>query len=66
METENFEVNNVKCGGCVANIENGIGEMQGVSKVVVEQASGAVSVEGTGLDRAELAAKLSELGYPEK
>ncbi|PKM45763.1 MAG: heavy metal transporter [Gammaproteobacteria bacterium HGW-Gammaproteobacteria-1] len=63
MQTEEFTVKNVKCGGCVANIQNGLKDMPGVSAVEVTLA-GQVTVRGEGLDRAVLTAKLAELGYP--
>lgn len=63
---EAFKVANVKCGGCAANIQNGLMAMDGVAAVEVEVASGHVSVTGEGLQRVVLAAKLKELGYPEK
>ena len=65
MQTEQFTVKNVKCGGCVANIQKGLGAMAGVSAVEVVIAGGAVTVKGEALDRAQLSAKLKELGYPE-
>lgn len=65
MQTEEFSVKNVKCGGCVAAIQNGLKDLPGVSAVSVGIDGGKVSVDGTGLDRAALAAKLAELGYPE-
>jgi copper chaperone len=65
MQIERFTVKNVKCGGCVANIENGLKEMPGVTDVTVVIAGGEVSVTGDGLNRADIAARLKELGYPE-
>ncbi|HEY0634249.1 MAG TPA: calcium/sodium antiporter [Gammaproteobacteria bacterium] len=66
MQTEVFQVKNVKCGGCVANIQKGLGAMAGVTAVEVAIAGGDVTVTGEHLDRAQLSAKLSELGYPEE
>jgi len=63
--TEVFKVKNVKCGGCVANIQKGLSPLPGVSQVDVTIASGEVTVTGEQLDRAQLSAKLTELGYPE-
>lgn len=63
MQTEEFTVKNVKCGGCVANIQNGLKDLPGVSRVEVTL-TGQVSVHGEGLDRAALTAKLAALGYP--
>ncbi len=66
MSQENFTVANVKCGGCVSIIQNGLGEMPGVREVTVDIATGAVSVSGEALDHGALAEKLAQLGYPEK
>ena len=65
MSTEHFQVLNVKCAGCAANIQNGIGQLNGVDKVDVNIESGDVNIEGAALDRSQLAEKLAELGYPE-
>ncbi|MDX5409606.1 MAG: heavy-metal-associated domain-containing protein [Thauera sp.] len=62
---ENFTVRNVKCGGCVKAIQQGLQALPGVDQVDVVIDGGKVSVTGPALDRAQLAAKLSELGYPE-
>jgi len=65
MQTELFTVKNVKCGGCVSNIQKGLGAMPGVSSVEVVIDGGKVTVSGDNLDRAALSAKLKEIGYPE-
>jgi len=65
MQTEVFKVKNVKCGGCVANIKKGLGALTGISAVEVVIAGGEVTVSGDKLDRAQISAKLKELGYPE-
>ena len=62
---ENFTVKNVKCGGCVKAIQNGLQTLPGVAAVEVIIDGGKVRVAGDRLDRAQIAAKLSELGYPE-
>ena len=62
---EQFSVKNVKCGGCVKAIQQGLQNLAGVSSVAVIIDGGQVTVEGANLDRAQLSAKLSELGYPE-
>ncbi len=64
MGEERFTVANVKCGGCVANIQKGLGAMSGVESVDADVASGEVVVKGAGA-RPDLAARLAELGYPE-
>lgn len=65
MATEQFTVQNVKCGGCVSAIENGLGELPGVESVEVIIDGGKVTVNGDNLSREQLSGKLQELGYPE-
>lgn len=65
MSSEQFTVQNVKCGGCVSTIENGLKELPGVQTVEVTIEGGQVSVTGDNLSRAELSDKLKQLGYPE-
>lgn len=65
MATEKFKVQNVKCGGCVSNIRNGLLEIPGIERVEVEIEGGAVTVETSGPTREQLSAKLAQLGYPE-
>jgi copper chaperone len=65
MQTERFTVKNVKCGGCVANIQNGLKQMPGVTDVTVAIAGGEVTVTGDALARTDIATRLKELGYPE-
>jgi copper chaperone len=59
-----IEVDNVKCGGCVSAIQQGLSELPGVEAVEVEIASGRVSVEAERDLSAELAQTLRQLGYP--
>ena len=65
MQTEEFTVLNVKCGGCVNNIQNGLRKLGSVSEVLAQVEGGRVTVKGEALSREEIAAKLAELGYPE-
>lgn len=65
MPTEQFTVRNVKCGGCISTIENGLRTLDGVNEVSVTIDGGLVKVSGESLDRTRLAQKLAELGYPE-
>lgn len=65
MQTEEFTVKNVKCGGCVSAIEKGLSELPGVDSVEVSIEDGRVTVTGEGLSREQLGGKLGELGYPE-
>ena len=65
MLTETFVVQNVKCGGCVSAIQNGLIGLEGVDSVEVEIESGKVTVSGPAPSRDQLTTKLAELGYPE-
>ena len=65
MHNEEFTVENVKCGGCVSVIENGLKELTGISEVSVTIEGGVVKVSSDALDRGALSARLAELGYPE-
>ena len=65
MQTEKFTVQNVKCGGCVSAIQDGLKGLPGVAEVEVVIEGGEVTVQGDDLDRAALSAKLAEIGYPE-
>ncbi|MHB8473763.1 MAG: heavy-metal-associated domain-containing protein [Gammaproteobacteria bacterium] len=64
--SERFMVQNIKCGGCANAIQAGLQTLAGVTGVAVDIPSGQVDVSGTELNRATLAAKLAELGYPER
>jgi len=65
METEIFTVQNVKCGGCVNNIKEGLTAVSGIQNVTVTIETGLVQVEGESLSHEQIAQKLGELGYPE-
>ena len=62
MEKIEFQSSNIKCGGCVSSVENGLKELDGVTDIHVDIASNIVTVEGTGLDKTLIENKLAELG----
>ena len=65
MQTEKFQVLNVKCGGCIDTIRQGLSAVPGVQTVDVVIQGGEVTVNGEDLDRTALTEKLGQLGYPE-
>ena len=65
MQSEIFTVKNVKCGGCVSAIENGLKALPGIDSIEVAIDGGKVTVVGNDLSREQISAKLNELGYPE-
>lgn len=64
METLTIKVQNVKCGGCVANISTNLSEMDGITDVQVAIADGMVTISGEHLDSTLIKEKLVALGYP--
>lgn len=64
MSVVEIQASNIKCGGCVSSIQDGLKELGGISAVSVDIASNKVSVEGSNLDSKVIEAKLAELGYP--
>ena len=61
-----FDVQNIQCGGCAASIRKGLSEDPRVRDVSVDIEQGRVSVEASDDIRDELAARLTQLGFPEK
>ena len=64
LTSADIQVQNIKCGGCVAAIEKNIGSMPGVQHVSVNQATGMVTITGMGLQTGLIEKKLIQLGYP--
>ena len=61
-----LEVENVKCGGCARSIEKALRADARLSAVAVDPAAGVVLIEAAADVRAEAAATLAGLGYPER
>ncbi len=62
---EALEVKNVKCGGCVDAIKNGLAELEGIDVKNIDIPSGKLEFESDGntsLDTVK--EKLDSLGYP--
>ena len=64
MDKLEVKVANVKCGGCVNAIQEGLAALPGIRSIDVDITSGMVSIQGTKLDNAVINSKLGELGYP--
>lgn len=60
-----FNVNNMKCGGCSANVEKVLAEIESVTSVVVDLEAKTVSVEGD-IDAGAIANAITTAGYPAK
>jgi copper chaperone CopZ len=60
---QRFQVENMKCGGCVATVQKALQGLQGCEKAEVDLNSGTAEVEGS-VDREQLVKVLDGLGYP--
>ncbi len=61
-----FNVQNVKCGGCASAIQTGLRQDARIREVTVDIPTGRVVVEAEEDIRTELSRMLQGLGYPEK
>ena len=62
MEQLEIQASNIKCGGCVANIKNGLKEI-GITDISVDIKSNVVTVKGEEFDKTSIENRLKELGY---
>lgn len=60
-----FEVENIKCGGCMNSIKTALFKLDGVTDVSIDKEIDTVTVIGTMI-REDVVNKLNDLGYPEK
>ena len=61
-----IELENIKCGGCAATIKKRLLEDTRIKSVVVDVATGAVTLDATENDLASWKALLLKLGYPQR
>ena len=61
-----FNVQNVKCGGCASAIQAGLRQDARIREVTVDIPTGRVVVEAEEDIRTEAGRMLQDLGYPEK
>lgn len=60
-----FEVENIKCGGCVNSIKTALLKLDAVEEVSIDKDTDTINITGT-IERYIVLKKLNELGYPEK
>ena len=58
-----FNVENMKCSGCSANVEKALTDIDGVESVRIDLEAKTVSVEGD-INAASIADIISRAGYP--
>lgn len=62
---QQFEVENIKCGGCMNRIKTALFKIDGVNGVDINKEIDIVLVTGE-VNRELIVDKLNDLGYPEK
>lgn len=62
---QQFEVENIKCGGCMNSIKTALLKIDGVEEVVINKDTDTIVVSGKA-EREKIVDKLNDLGYPEK
>ncbi len=64
--THIFEVENIKCGGCMNSIRKGLEQLPGVQAARPDNTTGIVEVdfEAGIVDEKAIADKLADMGYP--
>jgi len=62
---QHFEVENIKCGGCMNSIKTALLKLDGVTEVSINKEIDTVTVTGA-MNREDVVNKLNDLGYPEK
>jgi len=62
---QQFEVENIKCGGCMNSIKTALLKLEGVTTVSIDKEIDTVTVTGA-MNREDVVNKLNDLGYPEK
>lgn len=64
--TQVFEVENIKCNGCMQTIRKGLEQLPGVQTAEPENQNGTVTVEfdEKTIGQDQIASKLSQMGYP--
>lgn len=60
-----FEVNGMKCGGCVTKVEEALRDVPGLLQVQIDLAGRSARVTGQ-VDAAVVIAALQKAGYPAK
>lgn len=64
---ESLQVENVKCGGCVESIKNGLVGLEGIEVKNIDIPTGKLEFESNGQTPLnEVKEKLDSLGYPVK
>jgi len=66
MTSLNFDVENIKCGGCENTIRKGLSTIAGMSEVQIDRDQQRITLVANEADRGTIAEKLRSMGYPEQ
>jgi copper chaperone len=66
MTSLNFDVENIKCGGCENTIRKGLSTIAGVSEVQIDPDQQRITLLANEADRGTIAEILRSMGYPEQ
>ena len=62
-----FEIENLKCGGCVKTATEGAAALDGIFNVIVSLENNSITFESSDADSINIVeGKLKEIGYPKK
>jgi copper chaperone CopZ len=61
--TATYAVTGMSCDHCVSSVREEVGDVEGVTAVEVDLASGRVTVSGTGFTDAAVRAAVATAGY---
>lgn len=62
---QQYNVENIKCGGCVNSIQTALRKIEAVEKVAVDVENGTITITGNPY-REKIVKKLNEMGYPHR
>ena len=68
MQTLNFDVNGMTCGGCTGSVQRALSKLDGVShaEVTLRPGVATVMVDPTRVTPAQIESAITQLGYPAK
>ena len=66
MQTLNFDISGMTCGGCAGSVKRALGKLHGVShaEVTLHPGSAAVTVDADQITADQIASAITSLGYP--
>ena len=68
MQTLNFDINGMTCGGCTGSVQRALSKLEGVShaEVTLHPGTATVLVDPTRASPAQIQAAIAHLGYSAK